>query len=820
MNKIKYKLKKFFGETVTKLTNKLAQTENFVSEAQGSKVFSDMDVRIRQTAGEGAILLKNDGMLPLKASDKVAVFGRVQSDWFFVGYGSGGDVRAPYKVSLADALEKNGVAIDKEVSSLYREWTKKYPAYHGFWGHWPRFHDEMTLDGKLVQSAAKRADCALVIIGRASGEDRENKLKKGSYYLTDCERDMLEKVSSAFAKTAVILNIGTVMDLSWVEHFGEKINAVLLPWQGGMESGNAVCDLLTGKVSPSGKLPVAIARKYADYPSASCFGNRSHNFYKEDIYVGYRYFETFDKDAVLFPFGFGLSYAQFEISQTSARKDGDNITVCVKVKNLSAQYAGKEVVQLYLSAPQGKLGKASRVLCAFEKTEIIAPQKSADVTLSFKLSDFASYDDGGATGHKSAYVLESGEYRVYFGNSVRSTDLALTFSLSETVAVKQLCEAAAPKIAFKRMRASENDGRISLSWESVPLATVDLKRRILENLPASVEQTGDKGIKLWDVKQGKASMSSFVAQLSDDELEALSRGDYHMNSPLGPSGNAGVFCGVTESLREKGIPAVTATDGPSGIRLHSAASLLPIGMLLASTWDAALIKHLYEGTGQEMLARGTSVLLAPGMNIQRNPLCGRNFEYFSEDPFLSGKIAAAVVKGVQSAGVSACPKHFACNNQEVNRNKNDSRVSERALREIYLKGFEICIKDAAPQNLMTSYNKINGVWGHYHYDLCTTVLRGEWGYKGNVMTDWWMQRAKSPEFPSICDNAYRVRAQADVLMPGGPMLCARKPDGTLLKTLNKPDGITLGELQRSAANILNFAMNSSAFKQSETPKDN
>ena len=328
--------------------------------------------------------------------------------------------------------------------------------------------------------------------------------------------------------------------------------------------------------------------------------------------------------------------------------------------------------------------------------------------------------------------------------------------------------------------------------------------------------TGDRGYRLDDVKAGKVTLDAFVAQLAPTELEAVSRGAYIMNSPLGAPGNAGVFGGVLPSLRKKGVAPVTTTDGPSGIRLQSSCSLLPIGTLLACTFDEALIREVYEAEGREMRAKGSDVLLAPGMNIHRNPLCGRNFEYYSEDPFLTGKIAAAAVQGLQQTGVSACPKHFACNNQEYCRNTNDSRLSERALREIYLKGFEICVKEAKPQNIMTSYNKVNGVWCHYQYELCTAILRGEWGYEGCVMTDWWMQPAKSPEFPALRDQAYRVRAQVDVFMPGGGRVRRKKSDGTLLKVYGKPEGITLGELQRGAKNVLRFVMASTAMERGHT----
>ncbi len=304
--------------------------------------------------------------------------------------------------------------------------------------------------------------------------------------------------------------------------------------------------------------------------------------------------------------------------------------------------------------------------------------------------------------------------------------------------------------------------------------------------------------------QGRIDLDTFVSQLDLTELEAISRGAYIMGHPLGAKGNAGIFGGVTESLRAKGVPPVTTTDGPSGIRLYDSCSLLPIGNLLACSFDLELVQTLYAAVAGEMKQRGSDVLLAPGMNIHRNVLCGRNFEYFSEDPYLTGRMAAAVVKGVQSRGLSACPKHFACNNQETNRNRTDSVLSERALREIYLKGFEICIKQAKPKVLMTSYNKINGVWGHYHYDLVTTILRGEWDYAGLVITDWWMQYAPSPEFPKVTGNAYRVRAGVDVLMPGARSFTdkRRKPDGTLLATYGKPGGITLGEMQQAARHVL------------------
>ena len=337
-----------------------------------------------------------------------------------------------------------------------------------------------------------------------------------------------------------------------------------------------------------------------------------------------------------------------------------------------------------------------------------------------------------------------------------------------------------------------------------------LKDRITSRLPKEIEQKVDFNIDFCDVKDGVVSLDRFISSLSDTELEMLSHGDYRMNSPLGTKGNAGAFGGICDILRARHVPPVTTTDGPSGIRLLVGASLLPCGTALASTWNEKLVEELYSAVGKEMVARGSDVLLAPGMNIHRDPLCGRNFEYLSEDPVVSGRIASAIVKGVQSEGVSACPKHFACNSQETNRNHNDSRVSERALREIYLKGFKIVVDEAKPKLIMTSYNRINSVLNSNNYDLTTSILRREWGYTGLVTTDWWMVNEKSPDFDGIRANAYRIRGQVDVLMPGGDRLFAKGNNSTL-KAL-KEGALTRGELQRGARNVLNFILDTPVLR--------
>lgn len=777
MNKFKLKMGMLAQRVVDwGMGNGLMQEENMATG--NDNVTSEMAYYARRCAAEGCVLLKNDGTLPLQKEKPVAVFGRCQLDWFYVGYGSGGDVHPPYRVNLMEGLASAGVVVDKELAKVYDEWcnSEDNKAYHGWWGHWPMSHPEMPIEKELVLEAAKCCDTAIVVIGRAAGEDRENTLTQGSYYLTEQEMDMLDKVTTVFTHTVVLMNIGNIIDMSWVENYGDKISSLLYVWQGGMESGNAIADVLTGAVNPCGKLADTIARNYEDYPSSSNFGGKEYNEYKEDIYVGYRHFETYAKEKVLYPFGYGLSYTSFQTNPVAFVSENGVYKITVEVEN-TGTFAGREVVMAWCKAPQGKLGKPAKNLVAYAKTKEIQSGEKDIVQLIFDDKCFASYDDMGKTLYKNAFVLEQGEYHFYVGE-----EHAGSISLAETKCIEQ-CESACNK-------------------------SVDLRQRILERLPEEISFTGDQGYRFADVAQGKVSLEAFIAQLDDKELEALTRGEGAMGSGLGVAGNAGAFGGVIPSLREKGVPPIITADGPAGLRLKRFTALLPCGTGLACTFDDALVENLFVQVGKEMQKHDLDVVLSPGMNIHRNPLCGRNFEYFSEDPLLTGKIAAAVVRGVQSQGGSCCPKHFACNNQETKRNTNDSRLSERALREIYLRGFEICIKESQPNVLMTSYNKINGVWSHYNYDLVTTILRKEWEYDGVVITDWWMQKSASPEFPKMKDNAYRVRAQVDVLMPGNMGHVNKKysSDGTLLKTIDKPNGITRGELQRTAKNVLKLML--------------
>ncbi len=771
----------------------------------------------RRAAAEGIVLLQNeDNALPIKSTDKVSLFGRIQVDYFACGYGSGGDVKFPYTTSLLTGMRRNPkINLNENLAGIYEAWCAKNPPNHGSWGNWPMYHPEMPLTDAIVDGAKAVSDTAVVVIGRSAGEDRESTLTKGSYYLTDLEVEMLNKVTAKFDKVIVVLNVGNIIDMAWLDNYTGKIDSLLYAWQGGMESGSAVADVLSGDETPSGKMAATIAKTRADYPSAANFGASAYTNYVDDIFVGYRYFETFEegKDKVKYPFGFGLSYTTFDITTTRVATVGDFVEVDVTVRN-TGNVKGKEVVQVYYGAPQGLLGKAAKSLVAYAKTNLIQPGGSENIKLSFKADAMASYDDAGKTGKKSAWVMEAGTYPIYVGNSVRASLKKGEYTEAALRVVEQLSEASAiypAANAFYRWTASQgpNDTiTLNRGMDLTPVRSFDLGQKILAEMPADKPHSqGGKGIKLIDVYNGTKTMDDFISQMTPAQLCDLTRGAGAMGHSYGIPGNASVYGAVTTDLKNFGIPSMSSTDGPSGIRMTAAATLLPIGTTLACTWNDKLVEELYAGVGAEMVLNGSDALLAPGMNIQRDPLCGRNFEYFSEDPMLTGRMGSATVKGVQSQGVSATPKHFACNNQETSRNTTDSRVSERAQREIYLRAFEICVKDSEPMNIMMSYNKINSVWAHYNYELATVVLRQQWGFKGLIMTDWWMQNGTSPEFPNITTNAYRVRAGVDVLMPG-----ENSTTGNPL-TAYQNGYLNIGEIQRSAVNTLNFCMKSARFRQ-------
>lgn len=761
---------------------------------------------------EGIVMLKNENnALPLDTDKEVAVFGRIQFRYYKSGTGSGGMVNVTKVVNILDGLIDNGVKVNEKLLGTYRKWDKENPFDLGEgWGGEPWSQKEMPLDEGLVKETAKSCETAIVIMGRTAGEEQDNRLEAGSYLLSDDEIEMLTVVRKHFKKVVLLLNVGNIVDMTDINRIAP--DAVLYVWQGGMTGGKGTADVLTGKVSPSGKLPDTIAYKASDYPSDANFGREENrDIYAEDIYVGYRYFETFAKEKVLYPFGFGLSYTEFEIKTEKAEITEGAVKLSVSVKNVGS-YKGKEVIEVYCEAPQGRLGKAARVLCGFEKTRELAPQEEQAVEIAVDIAKLASYDDSGVTGNKSCYVLEAGEYKFYVGSDVRSAEYACIFEQGEDLVTERLTQSLAPVENFERIKPVCEGGAFSIGREAVPVSEVDESARRLEKLPKEIAYTGDKGIKLWDVKNGKNTMDEFIAQLSDYDLSCIIRGE-GMGSPRVTAGTASAFGGVSENLNGFGIPAGCCSDGPSGMRLDcgTKAFSLPNGTMIASSFNKELTSELFTFMGLEMAANKVDCLLGPGMNIHRHPLNGRNFEYFSEDPFLTGKMAAAELKGMAGAGVTGTIKHFCANNRETNRHFIDSVVSERAIREIYLKGFEIAVKEGGASSVMTTYGRVNGLWTAGNFDLNTVILREEWGFKGFTMTDWWANINVRGKEPDKTDLAAMARAQNDVYMvcPDGE----KNDDNTLAALEN--GGIEKCELQRNAANICGFLLHTNALKRAE-----
>ncbi|MFR1427536.1 MAG: glycoside hydrolase family 3 C-terminal domain-containing protein [Blautia wexlerae] len=760
----------------------------------------------RQAVAEGCVLLENEGQaLPLRDGERVAVFGRMAFHYYKSGLGSGGLVNTRYVVGILDALKEcEGVHLDEKLMGIYEDWIMENPYDEGQgWGRVPWCQKEMGVTEEMLD-CARRDDVSLVVIGRTAGEDQDNNAKAGSYCLTETEEDMIRRVCEVSERTVVVLNVGNIIDMSWVEKYHPQ--AVLYVWQGGQEGGNGVADVLTGKACACGKLTDTIAADINDYPSTENFGDPFKNYYKEDIYVGYRYFETFAKDKVLYPFGYGLSYTTFETRAEILKNTGDEITVSATVSN-TGEVRGKEVVQVYVKVPQGKLGNPARKLIGFAKTKELAPGEQEEVCIVIQKYDMASYDDSGVTGHKSCYVLEEGCYEVFVGSDVRSA-VSVGCYEEEFRVIEELEEAYAPVEKFQRMKAVLlPDGTYQAVTEEVPVRTVDPQERRANEMPETWDYTGDKGYKLVDVLDKKVSMEEFIAQISEEDLIAIFRGE-GMCSPKVTAGTAAAFGGVTDGLTALGIPVGCCSDGPSGIRMDcgTKAFSLPNGTSFGCTFNVELVGALYEMTGKELRLNKIDSLLGPGMNIHRNPLNGRNFEYISEDPILTGRICAAQVKAMAKSGIGSTIKHFCGNNQEVGRSTSDSVISERALREIYLKGFEIAVKEGGARSVMTTYGSVNGLWTAGSYDLCTTILRKEWGFDGIVMTDWWAKSNYEGHQAEAPVKAPMVAAQNDIYMVVSD--AKANPENDDVEEMLHAGKITLGELQRNAANILGFLLKS------------
>lgn len=763
----------------------------------------------RMAVAESCVLLKNENeTLPLRQGDKVAVFGRCAYHYYKSGLGSGGLVNTRYVVSILDALKNcETITLDEKLLNIYENWIEKNPIDEGNgWGTVPWSQKEMPITDEMLETA-KTADVAVIVIGRTAGEDQDNKNEEGSYLLTDIEKDMIHKVSRAFKRTVVLLNVGNIIDMNWVEEC--RTSAVMYVWQGGQEGGNGVLDVLTGKVNPCGRLTDTIAFNINDYPSSEYFGSKVKNYYTEDIYVGYRYFETCAKDRVLYPFGFGLSYTEFSVGANIKDISDESVTIEGKVTNIGNRI-GKEVIQVYVKAPQGKLDKPFRVLIGFYKTDSIKPGETEEFVVNCPKSYFASYDDTGVTGHKSCVLLEEGNYQIYVGQDVRTAFYCGEWNEAFTI-LESLEEVCAPAESFERFKLREIDtGKYQMERESVPIRSFGPYDRVEQCREDEISYTGDQGYRLGDVFDNKITMKQFLAQLSDEDLMCLFRGEGMCSEKVTP-GTAGAFGGLTPSLRKLGIPAACCADGPSGIRMDcgTKAFSLPNGTALGCTFNMKLVNELFQMVGLELRRNKIDTLLGPGMNIHRNPLNGRNFEYISEDPILSGKICKAQILGMQTVGVTGTLKHFCANNQEKGRCFVEAVVSERALREIYLKGFEIVVKEGCAKSIMTTYGPVNGIWTAGSFDLCTLILRKEWKFRGIVMTDWWAYANWEGESANKQNRAPMVIAQNDLYMCCADTMEDESVDN--IKEKLQTGIIKRYDLQRNAENILTFIMNSPAM---------
>ena len=777
----------------------------------------------KEAAKEGMVLLKNnESLLPFQAGTKLALFGKGSFDYVKGGGGSG-DVTVAYTTNLYEGFKKlpEKVEVYEALSDYYhKEVEKQYEA-----GAEPGMTVEPAFPEETAKKARAYTDTAVICISRFSGEgwDRKSRydagekeqntdrllgeaekiFEDGDFYLSAAEKAMIAQVKKYFPKIVAVLNVGGMVDSEWFAK-DAAIGAVLLAWQGGMEGGLAAAELLCGIGTPSGKLSDTFASCLEDYPSTKGF-HESQDYvdYTEDIYVGYRYFETLPGEAekVNYPFGFGLSYTTFdwrveEVTIPARVKTGEEtVSLAVSVTN-TGERAGKEVLQVYVGAPQGALLKPAKSLVAFQKTRLLAPGETQKLYLTFALAQAASYDDLGKV-QKSAYLLERGAYVIYVGTSVREVfELDEKVVFDKTIVVKQLKEHLAPSSLKERLLADgtmealpqrtphhPNDGNI----DDTPKAEYDGQVPSVRAVSGLLlwKQPYKKDVRPFtEVAEGKMTLDEFLAQMTDEELAHL----------LGGQPNTGVANTFGfGNMPEYGIPNIMTADGPAGLRIEKKCGVVttawPCATLLACTWNPDVLYQVGAAGAAEVKENNIAVWLTPAVNIHRSPLCGRNFEYYSEDPYLTGKMASAMVKGIQSKHIAATVKHFACNNKETNRKESDSRVSERAAREIYLKAFEIIVKEADPWCIMSSYNIVNGHRTSENRELLEDILRGEWNYQGMVTTDWWTSGEHYKEVKAGNDikmacgfpeSLLRAK-EAGVLTREEMEICAKRILGLILK---------------------------------------
>lgn len=829
----------------------------------------------RTLAGECMVLLENDGTLPLAQGGKIALYGTGARHTIKGGTGSG-DVNTRNNITIEQGLAEAGYTITTtkwldrnekkrtDARQEYLQWVSEEAERRNCMGFLVMFSDPFAEPApeEITEEDCKESgtDTAVYVISRNSGEGADRFDRQGDYQLYPEEKEQLAFLGSVYAKVVLVLNIGGVMDLSEVKEI-PGIGAVLLMTQLGNIGGLVLGDVLSGKVTPSGKLTDTWAKCYADYPSSAAFSHNDKNvddeYYTEGIYVGYRYFDTFGVKP-LYCFGYGKSYTEFTVRTEQATVENGQIKLAVRVENIGKKYAGKEVVQVYYSAPQGNLEKPYQELAAFAKTGLLKPGESETLEITFAVRDMASYCEKCAS-----WVLEAGDYVLRVGSSSANTEIAAVLTLEETVKTEILKNLFADAQPMEEIhaKAAENAVQEDCGGMQVPhitlcAADIEVRRVQYQGVREPYTSSHSQTLTLADVKNGVCTVEELTAQLTVEELAELCVGTLRAdggsivgNASYTVPGAAGDTSAVLRQTR--GVKNMILADGPAGLRLqpvfkttkdgelipggqvmgdsyvpfpenldeaqtdtyYQYCTAIPIGWALAQSWNLPMLEQIGEMVGKEMEQFGIDLWLAPAQNIHRNPLCGRNFEYYSEDPYVSGKAAAAITKGVQRCpGKGTTIKHFAANNQEDNRYFTNSHISERALREIYLKGFEIAVRESQPLSIMTSYNLLNGVHTANSYDLLQAAARDEWGFAGVIMTDWFT----SQEQPALTGDAkvkYPISASTgcifagnDIQMPG----CQKNVDDIIkaVKTGREIDGyrITLADLQYNAANVIRIAL--------------
>ncbi len=851
--------------------------------------------RARKIASQGMVLLENKGVLPLTGAATVALFGNGGRRTVKGGTGSG-DVNSREVVNVEQGLEAAGLTVTT------KDWLDRYDreVERTKIDYFTAIKEKILKEGpgagmEIFNNPYKEppivpvtdedlddADAAVYVLSRNSGEGKDRLAAEGDFKLFAAEEEALRKLAGHYRKLAVVLNVGGVLDTRFLRST-EGIGALLLMSQAGNIGGHALADVLLGKATPSGHLATTWAEKYEDYPGAANFsymnGDLNDEYYNEGIYVGYRYFDTFGVRPA-YPFGYGSSYTTFDVSCKSVRLDAGEVVLEAEVTNTGDTYSGREVVQVYYSAPGGSLEKPYQELAAYGKTGELGPGESQTLTLRYDVRDMASYSE-----ERASYLLEPGTYYVRVGTHSRNTHVAAALKLDREVVTERLRNCLAPDTALEELSSGNavpysyegEEGekaaapRIVIDPETIACRVVDYSMPELEELEGAAEAglSDSVGkITMDEVKAGKATLEDLVRQLTVEEMAALcvgaARGGWGETSVIGAASAACPgAAGDTTSLmiEDRNIRNMILADGPAGLRLNTHFAVdrdgnmipgtegvpftgmellvgempkpeipedavhyyqyctaIPIATLLAQTWDTAAVEAAGDIVGEEMEEFGVTLWLAPGMNIHRNPLCGRNFEYYSEDPLIAGLCAAADTRGVQKhPGVGTTIKHFAFNNQEDNRMHTNAHVSERAAREIYLKGFEIAVKRSQPMSIMTSYNLVNGVHTANRFDMLTAIARKEWGFGGLIMTDWGttgsieMEPGKSFKYGSS-NAAGCIKAGNDLTMPG----CQNDVD-EIVRSVGAKEGsvpypLTLGELRLCAKRILNIVLRSSVYE--------